>query len=129
MAMASASSRSGYGATQPSVGTVAIAIGTKSSCGNQANSTRTSNPSVGFGTSTRTVRSKLFLSNEHVKKANNTEAYPAPCAYNVKSVATGKQASSKVKTTPSYGFGSSVRFDKVKDNRTASVPGPGAYTP
>lgn len=71
-----------------------------------------------------------FLSNEHVKKASITVT-PGPAAYDQRPVVCElsgkKQASTLIRTSPKYGFGTAVRFDNVKDRRTASVPGPGAY--
>ena len=111
---------------------MAMAIGTRSSMANQVSSMRTSFPSVGFGTSTREHSAKKFYSNEHVKKDNMTYS-PGPAAYGQKSltcidVRKDKQSKGGVRTEPAYKFGSAVRFDSVKDKRTGSVPGPGAYT-
>ena len=153
-ASASSLKLSKSGVIQPTTGSKAEPIGTLPSFGNQVNSRKPSNESIKFGTSTREVQAFRFLSNEHVKKDSNTVT-PGPAAYNIRQVAifapelgtaiqtygkktavermgkrTAKfaiEATNKVRTQPSYGFGTSVRFDTVKDKRTGAVPGPGAY--
>ena len=154
-ASASSLKLSKSGVIQPTTGSKAEPIGTLPSFGNQINSRKPSNESIKFGTSTREVQAFRFLSNEHVKKDSNTVT-PGPAAYNIRQGAifapelgtaiqtygkktaaaermgkrTAKfaiEATNKVRTQPSYGFGTSVRFDTVKDKRTGAVPGPGAY--
>ena len=109
----------------PSLGTITPAIGSRSTCGIQFRSTYKSNPSFGFGTASRETVSKRFISDAH-KQKEIPGWTPGPGAYKHK-VTTGKQPESTTKTEPSYGFGTSERFDKSIQQRQAAVPGPGAY--
>ena len=117
--------KSGMG-TQPSLGTITPAIGTRSTMGNQVRSTFKSNPSFGFGTATREMAQRRFISDEHKSKELGTGPTPGPGRYKT-FVTTGIQPESKTKTEPNYSFGTAIRFDKVADKRSAAVPGPGAY--
>jgi len=114
-------SRIGAGATP-----VTRAIGATSSCGRQVKSTENSAPFYGFGTATREIQSKRFVSNEHVIKDYAPKQIPGPGTYNQR-VATGKQAQSTVPTVSSWKFGSQKRFDTVTKDRITATPGPGAY--
>ena len=122
---------------QPSLGTCTPSVGTRSTCGNQVKSTSVSNPSYGFGTSTRDGMRTRFISDEHVAKDNAQAAKltPGPGAYKHR-VTMGKQATgsykqpeSSMRTSAMYKFGSSERFDLQERTRKreAAVPGPGAY--
>ena len=112
---------------KPSLGTVPMAVGTRSTMGNQTKSTVRSNPSFGFGTATREMCAKKFISHDHKEKDNSENKFtPGPGTYNHR-VATGRQSESSQRTAPQYGFGSSVRFDKISEKRTGAIPGPGAY--
>eukprot|EP00322_Chrysochromulina_rotalis_P008980 CAMPEP_0115864728 /NCGR_PEP_ID=MMETSP0287-20121206/19350_1 /TAXON_ID=412157 /ORGANISM="Chrysochromulina rotalis, Strain UIO044" /LENGTH=91 /DNA_ID=CAMNT_0003319207 /DNA_START=112 /DNA_END=387 /DNA_ORIENTATION=- len=88
---------------------------------------RTSMPSQKFPVSTREVAAKKFLSNEHVKK-DNPSISPGPAKYDQKPVATGPQASTRIRNSPSYGFGTADRFNNARNAaHSAASPGPGAY--
>jgi hypothetical protein len=97
-------------------------------CGNQAKSTLRSQPSIGFGQSTREVEAKRFITDEHKTKDNvlQSKHVPGPGAYQ-HPITTGKQPESSRPTVPVWKFGSSVRFDGIEAKRTGAVPGPGAY--
>ena len=69
-----------------------LAIGTTSSCGKQAASTRSSSAFYGFGTASRDNMAKRFISDEHVSKEAPLYT-PAPGAYKHQ-VSTGKRAPS-----------------------------------
>lgn len=123
----SLSARTHKSLTQPSIGTITPSVGCKSSCGNQVKSTVASNPSYGFGTATREIASKKFISNEHTNK-EVVHWTPGPGAY-THVVATGKQPVSTMKQTEAWGFGTEKRFSiqERESRRTQAVPGPGAY--
>ena len=109
----------------PSLGCIPMSVGSLSTCGNQAKSTFKSNPAFSFGTSSRETAQKRFISDEH-KSKELPKGTPGAGQYNHR-VTIGKQPITGQKTTPSYGFGTSARFDKTKDAKAAAVPGPGAY--
>ena len=109
----------------PSLGTRPPAIGTYSTCGIQIRSTFKTQPYFGFGTATRDIAQKRFISDEHCAKGAPKNV-PGPGTYTHR-ISTGKQPSTFQKTSPRYGFGKSERFDKVELKRAAAVPGPGAY--
>uniref|UniRef100_A0A7S4B4M4 Flagellar associated protein n=1 Tax=Chrysotila carterae TaxID=13221 RepID=A0A7S4B4M4_CHRCT len=94
----------------------------KSMFGSQELSQRTSAPSYGFGSSTRTHASKVFQGAEHVKTYNYGVASPGPC-YNPRS-AMGKQPEGGNATMPQWQFGTERRFSQ---RRAGTSPGPGAY--
>ena len=109
--------RSGAGLTPET-----LAIGTRSSMGKQVKSYVPSQPFYGFGTGTRETQTRRFISNEHNKK-DSTPKTPGPGAYQHQ-VATGKQSESKIRSTPSHGFGTSKRW---AGEPKFKVPGPGEY--
>jgi hypothetical protein len=101
------------------------AIGTRSTCGHQVKSTMPSQPSYGFGTATREIAQKQFISDAHKRKELPTFT-PGPGAYK-HIVTTGKQPESKLRTTSAFKFGAAERFADTEQKRSAAVPGPGAY--
>lgn len=112
---------------QPSLGTIPMPIGTRSSCGNQVKSTASSQPSYGFGTATRDGMKNRFISNAHTSK-EAPKGTPGPGAYK-HAVSTGKQPNSMVRQVPAYKVGTENRFSQQERDhkRTGAVPGPGAY--
>eukprot|EP00965_Chrysotila_dentata_P233189 6199440-Pleurochrysis_carterae.AAC.2 len=90
----------------------------KSTFGSQELSQRTSAPSYGFGSSTRTHASKVFQGAEHVKTYNYGVASPGPC-YNPRS-AMGKQPEGGNATMPQWQFGTERRFSQ---RRAGTSPG------
>lgn len=111
----------------PSIGTRPPPVGTHSTCGIQVRSTYKTNPSFGFGKSTREVAQKRFISDEHCSKVAPPNV-PGPGTYKHR-ISTGKQPSTFQKSSPRYGFGKSERFEtQLRDlKRAGAVPGPGAY--
>ncbi len=106
--------------TSPGPGTYSVSH----SVGPQVASTKASSPVPGFGTSNREHMGKLYISPEH-EKSNCGNNSPGPCNYNLPE-ATGKQPLSKYSSMPSWGFGSSKRWDTLKKS-SDSTPGPGSY--
>ena len=80
-------------------------------------------PSYGFGTASRDIAQKRFISDAHKKKELPTYT-PGPGAYR-HLVTSGKQSESKIRTASSFGFGTAERFDKKRSETHG--PGPGAY--
>eukprot|EP00232_Nephroselmis_pyriformis_P016454 CAMPEP_0182898588 /NCGR_PEP_ID=MMETSP0034_2-20130328/27573_1 /TAXON_ID=156128 /ORGANISM="Nephroselmis pyriformis, Strain CCMP717" /LENGTH=297 /DNA_ID=CAMNT_0025032569 /DNA_START=306 /DNA_END=1199 /DNA_ORIENTATION=- len=90
--------------------------------GKQASSKRPSEPAIGFGTSVRDVRGiRQFVSTRHLRELIG-EFSPGPMLVGPFS-SLGKQAASKKKNLPAYGFARSQRFT----NKVSGVPGPGSY--
>ena len=91
------------------------AMHTRSMFGNQAHSMRTSAPSYGFGSSTRSNQEKVFMSPEHAKLQSST-CSPGPSAYMlVQSV--GSQPDGRKASAPMWVFGSNSRFDRDKGDQ------------
>lgn len=99
--------------------------GQPSSIGKQGDSTKQTAEQAGFGSSTRAMKEKVFLSEEHAK-TNFGECSPGPAVYNMKN-ACGKQADSKRETAASWVFSSEERFKYDFVERAAKVPGAGQY--
>ena len=100
----------------------AVFGGTRSCFGDQTVSRRKSAPSYGFGSGTRDVASKVFISHEHEKTAARSFS-PGPAGYTLRN-AVGSQTESNSRSAPQWAFGTSDRF-AARSKGTA--PGPGAY--
>lgn len=98
---------------------------TRSMFGVQVLSKRRSGQRYGFGSSTRAVANKVFLSSEHAKLAPPNTITPSPNAYTLRA-AVGPQSDGKKPSAPLWGFGSADRF-QGNTKPSAQNPGPGAY--
>lgn len=93
----------------------------KSMFGAQALSYRRSSPAHGFGSSTRSHASKIFMGAEHAKTSNESVT-PGPC-YELGS-SVGYQSDGGKSSPPMWQFGTANRFGHRSSRMT---PGPGAY--
>ena len=99
--------------------------GTRSTFGDQSSSKRRSAPSFGFGSGTRDMQEKVFVSQEHSQLANGGSRSPGPAVYTARS-SISNQVSSASRSAPQWAFGTGQRF--MTNSRAAgSVPGPGTY--
>ena len=96
--------------------------GTRSTFGSQTSSRRSSAPSYGFGSGTREVASKVFVSQEHAKLETG-KGVPGPATYTL-TASVAKQESSTKASAPNYGFGTGERWMKPSKD---TAPGPGQY--
>ena len=98
----------------------------RSMLGEQPLSTRSSAPSFGFGASTRDVRAKVFISQEHARTGDGQSSVsPGPAApYNLRA-SVGKQNDGRKRSSPHWMFCQAERFTVEK--RADRFPGPGAY--
>lgn len=94
------------------------------SVGPQVSSSMHSSPMAKFGTATRELVSKVYISHEH-EKAQSGNCSPGPCSYAVPD-GNGKQASSRIRSAPTWGFGTAARWSD-KAHGQLSTPGPGSY--
>ena len=84
-----------------------------------------SSPLYGFGSSTREVANKVFISHEHGKVTGGRDA-PGPGQYAVKSLTGKPVVAGRQRSGPKWGMGTGKRFtDEFKHQ--AGNPGPGAY--
>jgi len=90
--------------------------------GTQELSHRPSPPNYGFGSSTRSNASKLFVGAEHAKTYNYGAESPGPRYESVSAVGTQQEGGKN--SNPQWRFGTDERFG---DRRKAGSPGPGAY--
>lgn len=98
---------------------------TRTTFGEQPLATRQSAPSFGFGTASREVASKVFVSQQHTTLATAGKGSPGPHApYAVPASIGGKHPDGRRRDAPSYGFGSSKRGGNIRD---PGIPGPAAY--
>ncbi|CAG9463912.1 unnamed protein product [Pedinophyceae sp. YPF-701] len=95
--------------------------GLRSGFGSQPLSTKSSNPSFGFGSSVRESSLKQYISGDHAKvmPGNNSQGP----IYKTTS-AMGPQAESRYQSSGLYSFGTAPRLPKPGKKQ---VPGPGAY--
>ncbi|KAL6748123.1 flagellar associated protein [Haematococcus lacustris] len=103
---------------KPGAGTYAV---NAAALGKQTMSSKRTLPSPKIGTTERDAASKVFISKEHEKSQFGLTS-PGPTTSNVIN-AFGSQVQSIKKTNPSWGFGSSKRWD----GGPKDVPGPGTY--
>ena len=82
-------------------------------------------PTCGFGSSDRSNLDKVFLTEEH-QKSGYGKWSPGP-VYTLQST-IGSQNVSKCDTSARYSFGSSNRFERTVERRSAEKPGPGTYS-
>ena len=94
--------------------------------GNQVVSNKPSLPRFGFGTGTRDVAAKVYISPEHDKVSGGRNA-PGPGQYPIKSLTGERVASSTQKTGAAWGFGTSKRFADAFEKQKKNNPGPGHY--
>lgn len=93
--------------------------------GVQQSSRVVSQPSFGFGSSTRHQRSRLFVSDGHSRSNGGAHACsPGPAVYPSTS-SIGSQYSTRGHTSPGWGFSKASRFRTGSDD--TGTPGPGAY--
>lgn len=95
----------------------------RSMLGPQASSAHISSPAFGFGSSTRDVANKVFVSREHSKVAP-TSTSPGPARYSARS-SVGPQP--VMESSPTWVFASGGRL--VDAPRKDAPPGPGTYEP
>lgn len=98
----------------------------KSMLGQQVNSSHSSAPAYGFGSSTRAIAEKIYLSAEHAKLAVNPKASPGPAVYSMRST-VGPQVDGSLLSAPQWAFGSAGRFANDMPKDKAAAPGPGQY--
>jgi hypothetical protein len=102
------------------------AVGSYSMFGSQAVSDRTSSGAFGFGTSTREILTKTYISPAHLKECYGRNS-PSPDKYTLQS-SLGRQVLDSKMSYPSRSFGLEDRFDADRrDQRAAQTPGPGSY--
>jgi len=106
---------------------------TRSTLGAQLSSKRVSAPDYGFGTGTREVANKLFISEAHAKLSQSPKdasGSPSPVSY-PQQAAVGPQTNSRKAAAASWVFGTQDRFSAVgfgaPNHAKAAVPGPGRY--
>jgi len=93
--------------------------------GVQQSSRCISQPSFGFGSSTRHHRAKLFVSDGHSRSNGGAHACsPGPSVYGPTS-SMGTQATTRGQSSSSWGFSKASRFRPHSDD--TGTPGPGAY--
>ena len=97
------------------------AMTTRSMMGDQPLSKRRSAPMYGFGSSTRTQASKVFLSREHAK-LSTAGFSPGPRAYTLRA-SVGTQVDGSKASSPRWVFGSADRFGGLVDKKGAQDPG------
>lgn len=90
--------------------------------GQQSLSQRQSGAAYGFGSATREIQGKVFMSQEHAKLSGHPNS-PGPAAYQMLN-SVGKQFDGRKASAPLWQFGSSARF--AVDKRLP-FPGPGTY--
>lgn len=96
------------------------------SVGKQVVSTKASEPTTPFGSTTRVQTTKQFISKEHDKRGSDGVLGPGPHGNPVGSSRSsfGKVASSREKSSPRATFTRSTRWER---DRNVDDPGPGAY--
>lgn len=98
------------------------------SVGPQTESYKARGATPDFGSSTRDVRARVFISREHSSKGVHGRDTPGPAAPYFISGSLGKQISSKTSTRPSSAFGRASRWSHYeRERKHNAVPGPGAY--
>lgn len=103
---------------QPGVGTYAV---NNNAMGKQTLSHKKTLPAPKIGTSNRDAAKKIFISKEHEKGAFGQWS-PGPVTSKVVD-SVGPQTLSVKKSNPSWGFGTSKRWNMAP----SEAPGPGAY--
>lgn len=120
-------SKSTFGIQTTSAGhmSVTFADSTKSTFGLQPYSQRNTAPSFGFGTASRGLQNKVFMSPAHSK--HGIPLSPGPAVYTLQP-AVGDQMSSKKPSTPKWQFGTDSRFKPPNKAHGGNItPGPGHY--
>ncbi|KAG8463235.1 hypothetical protein KFE25_011232 [Diacronema lutheri] len=101
----------------------------RSTFGAQPLSHRPTAPSYGFGSTTRAGAARVFQEG----RVPSDSPSPGPAGYRPAESAVGKQPSSRKLSSPSYGFGTSVRFglDSPRGSDASSSPSasPAALSP
>lgn len=93
--------------------------------GSQLSSRCESQPRFGFGSSERSHRAKMFVSDTHARSVAGEHACsPGPAVYHGPS-SIGAQRSTRGQTAPTWGFSKASRFRTNSDD--TGTPGPGAY--
>jgi len=110
------------GANNPGPGTYAL----NPSIGPQPVGTMSSLPKWGFGSSTREHQAKVFITAKHAELNTEVARSPGPAVYTMRN-AVGPQVNARIKSMPSWVFGSDNRFDYTDVKRAAATPGPGTY--
>lgn len=101
-------------------------VGNYSMFGSQAVSDRLSSGAFGFGTSTRDIMERTYISPAHLKDLYGKFS-PAPDKYTLQS-SLGRQVLDSKFSYPARSFGYEDRFDADRrDARAVQTPGPGAY--
>ena len=96
---------------------------TRSSFGDQPLGSRKSAPAFGFGSSSRDVAQKCFVSQEHTIKSHAGRGSPGPAVYLLPPSVGGKQPNGRMADPPSWGFGSASRFRSIKSAPMSPAPG------
>ena len=98
-----------------------------SSIGGQRNSKQRSSHEFRFGSTTRAMATKVYLTGAHERAYVGLQS--PGCNYSVMS-SVGSQVSSRAQTAPSFSFGSSDRFSQMRSRSgqlPTLTPGPGSY--
>ena len=96
------------------------------SIGPQPTGSMPSLPKWGFGSSTREHAAKVFVSPAHSLLADADRRSPGPAVYKMRN-SVGPQVNARIKSQPSWVFGSDDRFNYNDVKRSAALPGPGSY--
>lgn len=97
---------------------------TRSMLGDQPMSTKKSSPSYGFGTSSREVAKKVFVSQQHTILATAGLHSPGPASCTLPNSVGEKQPNSRKQDPPSWGFGTANRFRPMS---APANPAPGHH--
>ena len=85
-------------------------------------------PLYGFGASTREIRAKVFISQEHNLGVAPFVPTPGPAAPYALNPGIGNQVRSNKRTSPRVSFAKYSRWaDHERELKKNTVPGPGAY--
>ena len=88
----------------------------------QSIAVRPAAPSFGFGTATREVVNKLFISQQHTLIATGGKASPGPAKYELPASVGGKQPVSNKVDPPVWQFGAARRFNAKRSNHWVPSP-------
>jgi len=105
---------------------------TRTTFGDQPLSVKASAPCFGFGSSSREVAQKVFVSQEHTALATAGKQSPGPAKYTLPASVGGKQPDGRKGDPPVWSFGTAQRFrsgtaPEKPDGRYGNNPGPAHY--
>ena len=102
---------------------MSVISGSKTTFGKQVRGNWRSSPEYGFGSCTRDMQDKVFVSSEHARLVGGGVESPGVGAYS-HHPSVGKQVDGAKASSPLFSFGTGAQYmANSKDN----APGPGAY--